>query len=131
MALSQVLSAFCISFSATTGLKIDFNCQDNLPTVSNAYAATIYRMIQEGLANAVKHANASAAWVNLDVVEKEITISLEDNGQGFNVDTAPAGMGLVSIKERFQLLNGSFEIESSVTRGTRLSGSLPILDEHL
>jgi signal transduction histidine kinase len=99
--------------------------------VSNVYATTIYRLIQEGLANAVKHASASSAWVNLDASEKEITVSLEDNGQGYDVKTARAGMGLDGIRERFEMLNGSFEIESSPGKGTHLWGSLPVPDERM
>ena len=85
MALDKVLRAFCTSFTETTGMRIDFSSQEDIPTISNAYATAIYRMIQEGLVNAVKHANATSAWVNLDVLEDEISVSFEDNGSGFEV----------------------------------------------
>ena len=131
MALDKVLRAFCTSFTETTGMRIDFSSQEDIPTISNAYATAIYRMIQEGLVNAVKHANATSAWVNLDVLGDEISVSLEDNGSGFEVSTARTGMGLVGIKERFLVLNGNFEIESAIGKGTRLVGSLPIPDERM
>jgi signal transduction histidine kinase len=129
MALTKVLSAFCTSFAETNRLRIDFSCKEEIPTVSNVYATAIYRFIQEGLTNSVKHANATAAWVNLDATENEISVSLEDNGTGFDVRSIEAGMGLTGIRERFYYLNGIFEIESSKDRGTRLFGSLPINHE--
>jgi signal transduction histidine kinase len=60
-------------------------------------------------------------------VDGEVSISLEDDGQGFDASHRPGyGIGLDGLRERFLDLGGSLDIESAVGRGTRLYGSLPI-----
>jgi PAS domain S-box-containing protein len=122
--LSKVLSAHCSSFARSTGIKIDFSCPDDFPVLSNVYEATLYRFVQEGLANAAKHSQTRSVWINLDVSDDEINISLEDDGLGFDPDKLIMGLGLRGIQERFLMLKGSFDIESAPGKGTKLFGSL-------
>jgi signal transduction histidine kinase len=107
-------------------LEIDLSYQDNLPDLVDHQAITVYRFVQEGLTNIVKHARATSAWINLDYSDGELNISIEDDGCGFSVQTMKEGVGLRGLRERFLMLNGNFEIETSPNKGTRLSGSIPI-----
>ena len=125
MPLSSVLAAFCSSFEEANGVQVDFNSQEELPQLPDSHARVIYRFVQEGLTNVAKHAGATAAWVNLDYAEGEISVSLEDNGHGFDPNSVIEGIGLHGIRERFSLLNGMIEIESSLGKGARLSGTIP------
>lgn len=126
VSLSKVLDALCSSIKDTYKLEIDLSYQDNLPDLVDHQAITVYRFVQEGLTNIVKHARATSAWINLDYSDGELNISIEDDGCGFSVQTMKEGVGLRGLRERFLMLNGNFEIETSPNKGTRLSGSIPI-----
>jgi PAS domain S-box-containing protein len=123
----KVLEGLCSSMSLFTGLRVVFSSQEQLPPMSNTQAITLYRLVQEGINNVLKHAKAASVWINLDYVDGEVSISLEDDGQGFDIGRRSSyGIGLDGLRERFLDLGGNFDIESAVGRGTRLYGSLPI-----
>ncbi len=126
MPLEEVLAAFCSSFAQSTGLKIEFSAQEGLPAMGEVEATAFYRFVQEGLANAAKHSGATSVWISVDCSDEAISISLEDNGRGFDVRETPFGMGLAGIRERILGLDGSFEIDSAPGKGTRLAASLPL-----
>jgi len=123
--LAQALESFCRTFAQQTGLHVDYN-SETLPPIPDLQATALYRLVQEGLNNAVKHARATSVWVNLDYSDGEVSLSVEDNGQGFNPKTIDRNMGLLGIRDRFLMLNGNFDIESAPGKGTRLFGSLPL-----
>jgi PAS domain S-box-containing protein len=130
--LSEVIESLCSSFALSTGLRVDFSSQEELPPIPDVQATALYRLVQEGLNNAVKHARAASVWVNLDYADGEISLSMEDDGHGFNPSQdAGQGMGLQGLRERFLMLNGSFDIESAPDKGTRLYGSLPLTNHTL
>jgi len=124
---AKVLEALCSSLALSTGLRAIFSSQEQLPPMSNAQATALYRLIQEGMNNAAKHAKATSVWVNLEYADGEINISFEDDGQGFDPrQKVEYGLGLNSLRERFLMLNGKFDVESAPNKGTRLYGSLPV-----
>jgi len=126
--LAKVLESLCASDALSTGLRIDFSSQRDFPLIPDVQATALYRFVQEGINNVVKHAKAKSVWINLDYLEGEVGISLEDDGQGFDLsDESGYGMGLQGIRERFLMLDGSFDIESASGKGTRLYGSLPFM----
>lgn len=84
-----------------------------------------FRIAQEGLTNVLRHARASAVRISLAQQDGEIALSLVDDGQGFPAGPA-AGLGLVGIRERAQLLGGRVEIESQPALGTRIRAWLPL-----
>ena len=93
---------------------------------------SVYRIIQEGLNNVVKHSNAAAGRIEIKKSVKHLTISVQDNGIGIS-RSAPTdngnnvgGFGLAGIAERVRLLGGSFAIDSQPTRGTTLTVRLEL-----
>ncbi len=124
--LRESLETLCSSFAQDTGLHVDLSCQEALPPIEEAQAVAIYRLVQEGLHNALKHARATRLWISLDFAEGEVAVSIEDDGQGFEPGQARNGMGLQGIRDRFLLLGGTFEVETAPGEGTRLYGSLPV-----
>ncbi len=127
MPFVKVLEELCSSISLSTGLRVVFSSPEQLPPMPNAQAITLYRLVQEGINNVLKYAKATSVWVNLEYVDGEVNISLEDDGQGFEINQRSSyGMGLDGLRERFLGLGGNFDIESAPGRGTRLYGSLPI-----
>jgi signal transduction histidine kinase len=125
------LESLCSSFGQYAGLHIDFSSDKDLPPIPNLQATALYRLVQEGLNNAIKYAKATSVWINLDYVDGEVSISIEDDGQGFDLRKVGEGLGLQGLQERFRLLNGDLEIESSPGVGTHLYGCLPLASHSL
>jgi signal transduction histidine kinase len=92
----------------------------------------LYRIVQESLNNIVKHADAATARVAILRADSRLTMSIEDDGRGFDYrhmvgDEHPArGFGLTGLGERVRILGGSFECDSAPGRGTRLKFEIPI-----
>ena len=126
--LAETLEDFCSSIALSTDLRIVFSCQDQLPLLSDVQATALYRLLQEGMNNAIKHAKATSVWVNLEYLDGEVSISLEDDGEGFDPEQRSSyGIGLQGLQDRFLALGGIFDVESARGKGTRLYGSLPIV----
>ena len=89
----------------------------------------LFRVVQEALQNAVKHSCARTISVQLDVGPSELSLSVVDDGVGFDVDSAWGhGLGLVSIRERLDAIGGSLEIHSRPGAGTRLDIRAELVD---
>lgn len=92
----------------------------------------LFRLVEEGLRNALRHANASEVKVVLLRAESELLISVHDNGDGFDAsalwDAARLlrGIGLASIRKRVEGAGGKFSIQSAKPGGTKVSGSWPL-----
>ena len=88
-----------------------------------------YRIAQEALNNAIKHARAKR--IQVQVVEDEGTLGVEirDDGVGFDPETVEKGLGLAGMRDRVVLLGGTFEVESQTGGGTRIYAVIPIHHE--
>jgi signal transduction histidine kinase len=91
--------------------------------------AAAYRVIQEALNNAARHANAVSCQVHLERVDGRLRIAIEDDGVGFDPDEvrsrARKGLGLIGIRERAMHLKGTVVFDSDPGRGTRVLVELP------
>jgi hypothetical protein len=92
-----------------------------------------YRIIQEGLTNAMKHSGASEVFINLVGRGSSIFIGVEDNGTGFNLDEVMRSvrgnrraLGLLIMEERAVQLGGRFSVEPGLGQGTHLSAEIPV-----
>ena len=113
MPLAKALASLCSSFAQRSSMEVHFSTDPDLPPVPNIQATALYRLVQEGLTNTVKHARAASVWVSLDYADGEICLSVEDNGEGFDPKDVSDGMGLQGIRDRFMILNGNLNIESA------------------
>jgi signal transduction histidine kinase len=90
----------------------------------------VYRIVQEGLTNVLRHAKASTCRIHLARTPHGVTATIEDDGVGFDPNLrnteAGGGLGLVGIRQRVARLNGTVRIESSPGRGTLLTADIPI-----
>jgi signal transduction histidine kinase len=87
----------------------------------------MYRIVQEALRNIVKHSHAQRASVRLEQQGAQLTLNIADSGVGFTPGPLErSGLGLVSIRERVNLLGGQMVIRSAPGRGTRLGVRVPI-----
>lgn len=100
-----------------------FGVPDDLP---DAVKFTLYRVLQEILHNTIKHASAKTISVNLTGTDDGINLIVEDDGVGFDTTLAQAGLGLKNIHSRVKLLNGYFDVDSSLNRGTIYNITIPI-----
>jgi signal transduction histidine kinase len=96
----------------------------------------IFYIAEEAVNNARKHAHAANIWVRLKTVEKELALlEVEDNGVGFNVGAVDAfydqrgSLGMVNMRERAELINGVFRIDSAEGHGTRIRILIPLSEE--
>ncbi len=87
----------------------------------------LYRIAQEALANAVKHADATGIQVTLQQTTQEVHLTVQDDGKGFEVASLPAErFGLTGLNERVRLLQGALDILSSPDQGTTVKVSIPL-----
>jgi signal transduction histidine kinase len=89
-----------------------------------AVESLLYFVAREALENVVRHASASRALVRLVSLESTVRLSVEDDGTGFSLDD-PRGLGLHGIEERVAVSGGTFTIESSPGRGTKVTAEVP------
>ena len=94
---------------------------------------SLYRIIQEALTNAVRHANASLVDVILERQDKMIVVIVEDNGSGFDTDSIQRSghLGLLGMEERAQMLLGELHIESKLGEGTTILVEIPYVHERI
>jgi signal transduction histidine kinase len=110
----------------TSGLRIDLRVE-LASRLDGSVESSLYRLVQEGLNNAIKHARASA--VTVEVLEEHgwVAVRVSDDGRGFRVDDPHAGFGLVGMRERAELVGGTLDIESLPGAGTTIRARLPAL----
>lgn len=93
---------------------------------------TLFRLVQEGLTNIVRHAAATRVEITLEKEVRQgqngLRLIIMDNGKGFEPEKIrPKALGLLGMRERVLMLNGRFEIDSTPGKGTRLSAVIPIV----
>ena len=86
----------------------------------------VYRIIQELLNNALKHAQASEIDVQINRMDGQLFIVVEDNGRGFDVSNAQQGLGLGNLQSRVNVLRGEMEIDSDLDKGTSITVHIPL-----
>ncbi|MCB0187000.1 MAG: sensor histidine kinase, partial [Caldilineaceae bacterium] len=98
------------------------NDPQGLGALPTAVEETLYRIAQEALNNALKHANATAVTVALSASASGITLQIHDDGVGFDpaVAAASGGLGLTSMRERIQQHHGAFTVHSTANTGTTI-----------
>jgi signal transduction histidine kinase len=127
--LEAALRDLCSSIKKYSSFSIDFRyIREHEHKLNFEISIAVFRIIQEGLNNIIKHAGAEN--VNLHVLDKEteIYVILEDNGQGFTEKDVlnSTGFGLRNIRERAKLLNGTAEIQGVPGQGTFIEIHIPI-----
>jgi signal transduction histidine kinase len=90
--------------------------------------ATIYRVVQEALTNAVKHASARRIDVEVREADDAVDIVVRDDGQGFDAATAACseGFGLLGMRKRIALVGGTLAVVSSPGEGTEVRARVPV-----
>src|SRR4051812_22758371 len=123
--LVRALGSLCTELSRA-GVAIAFT-HENVPSaLPPDVMLCLFRVAQEGLQNALKHSRATALGVDISGTSTGLTVTIFDNGVGFDVDAAwGTGIGLRSMFERLQAAGGSLNITSRPGEGTQLVATLP------
>lgn len=117
--LVQAIFYFCNNIRKTSGLPVSFqHIGLPVPRFIVDFEILIYRTVQEIIQNIIKHAEAGKALVQIQYDGEYLSITIEDNGKGFDRSKAHEGMGLRSIKNRLQLFHSQLDIKSVVGVGT-------------
>jgi signal transduction histidine kinase len=133
LGLLATLSWFLRRFQTIySKIQVEQEIQVEEDDISHPLKVVVFRVTQEALNNIAKHSEGSLARLSLRKKNHKIELTVEDNGQGFNIEKALAlestkrGLGLSSMKERVEFSGGSFQIESTEGRGTTIRVSWPI-----
>ncbi|NKE06810.1 sensor histidine kinase [Mesobacillus selenatarsenatis] len=91
------------------------------------YEVALFRMVQESVQNALKHANAHLIQVKLEIKKDNVMVVIKDDGNGFDInDRKPESFGILGIKERVELLEGELAIHSKISAGTLVIIQIPL-----
>jgi signal transduction histidine kinase len=128
LGLSTALKSLCREVSERSGAVIGFVANDVPRNLPRDVSLSIFRLVQEALHNSVKHSRGNQFCVRLRGEAGALRLEVCDHGVGFDVSGAArkVGLGLVSMQERVQLLDGTFEIESEPNAGTRIRAWIPL-----
>jgi signal transduction histidine kinase len=124
--LGELARNLASEFTAVTGIPVEVTAEQEAVTLDAAQVGEVFRILQESLANVMKHSGATAARVALRDGGGVLNITVEDNGRGFDPEGARMGHGLNNIRERAARLGGEAAITSSEGAGTKVALSIPV-----
>ncbi|WP_062109085.1 sensor histidine kinase [Bacillus niameyensis] len=124
------LKSFIEEFEKTHGISVIHDLPSDQNRFNPDIETVLYRICQESLTNVAKYSQANSVYVCLHDYEQEILLTVYDDGQGFYVDKSVQdsqrkGIGLFSMKERAEGLEGSFQISSKLNQGTTIKVRIP------
>lgn len=124
--LQRALEHLCDTIDKSTLVELNLNLYGDLANVDKVQALGIYRIIQELVNNALRHADPQNVYVHVTKGESEWIVLVEDDGHGFDTMAKPKGMGLSNVRSRAELLKGEVHIDSNEKSGTTVSVNIPL-----
>ena len=128
LGLADALETYCSEFSAQEGIKVGFQLRKMPGAIPKNVALCLYRVAQEALRNVARHSGAARASVTLAGAGDGITLTVEDQGRGFDPSMVEGkrGLGLISMKERVAAAGGFLTIKTRPKVGTRVEIRIPL-----
>jgi two-component system, NarL family, sensor histidine kinase UhpB len=132
LGLAEALGELCQRFREATGCSIKLDVRGMRGRLSAEVELVLYRVAQEALTNVAKHAKATLVTVDLERTEHDVSLSVKDNGTGFDrsrfspSDGVGLGLGLFGMEERATLLGGTLRIWSTPGQGTEVFAFVPL-----
>jgi len=125
--LADTLKWHAEQFTERTGIEVNVAAPRE-PIMAPRVRENLYRIVQEALHNVEKHAEARRVEIEMKLKGRHMILHIWDDGRGFdpNQDAETRGIGLLSMKERTELLRGSFRIQSAPGKGCAISVEVPI-----
>jgi two-component system sensor histidine kinase DegS len=131
LGLEPTLRGYVRQFSEKNKIEVNVAVMGIKGRLPRPVEVAVYRIVQEALNNVAKHAHATHAQVNLEQEGEDLTVTVEDDGSGFNVDElAERGdkskaLGIAAMRQRAEMLSGQIVLESLVGRGTKVTAMIP------
>ena len=127
LGLVPTLRKYSDAFKEQTGLDVSVTVTGTERRLESYLEVMIFRAVQELLGNSSRHSQATLIKVQIDLGNDLIRVSVDDNGRGFDSEILKqsSNLGLKLIRERAEMLGGSFEIDSVAGSGARISFSVP------
>ncbi len=128
LGLDRAIKSLCSEMNEAGKLEIATDFQEPLPVLNDDISLCIYRVVQESLQNIVKHADAERVDVKMKVLGNELCLEVSDDGSGFDheAERHDGLLGLVSIDERVNYIDGNFELASEIGKGTVIKVRVPL-----
>ena len=123
--LASIAQSQVREFETVARMPVELSMNGDLQEVPVTVATGIYRILQEALANILKHSNASEVQVTLDINHGSLRLGVQDDGIGFDPSSGSLGYGLENMRQRAVELGGTFEISSSSEQGTCITVTAP------
>lgn len=128
--LSSAVATLCELAQETSGIFISSDLEQIDGRLSKEAKINCYRIIQECLNNAMKHAEATAIRVSSNTMPGKVELIVQDNGKGFDKNmlerTSLRSFGLINMEERIKMLRGKLELETAANKGAKLTFSIPV-----
>jgi PAS domain S-box-containing protein len=128
LGLASAANSFCKELSEQTRVEIQFNHSGIPRTLSKEVSLCLFRVLQEALQNAVKYSGVRSFTVDLHGTTESIELTVLDMGMGFEEQDAFTrhGLGLISMRERLQLVHGELSVKSKPGAGTTIRARVPL-----
>ncbi len=124
--LSEAVERVCEDVSSATGIDITRTIDTGTVRLDPSIEIAAYRVVQEALTNAVKHAHATAIDVRLRLERERLILDIIDNGRGMpDPEDVGSGLGLAGMRQRVLVLGGEFRITSGPVSGTTIRATIP------
>ena len=123
--LEATLDWYLPTVERQTGIAISYEKSGDAFPLSGGAAVHVYRIIQEALNNITRHSGSKQAWVRLRFLAQSLDVEIEDHGTGFAGAQVRQGIGLVAMRERAQLVNGTIEFLHPASSGTLVRLRVP------
>lgn len=125
MGLQVAIQAHVQEYEQTTGIAVEYRCNDPERSLPRDVEEVLYRTCQEGLTNVARHARATQAILTLSIRREHVLLQIIDNGSGFAKNVS-YGLGLIGMEERSKLLGGRFWICNDKDGGASVNMLLPL-----
>ena len=130
LGLIPALRSLMKNFMKETGIRVSLTAFEEVEKLSIAKRTVLYRVAQEALNNVARHAQATKVEVSIQRLPKALLLQIKDNGQSFDVERAlqpgkNKRLGLIGMRERLEMVNGQFAIESAPGKGTTIQAQIP------
>ncbi|WP_019123242.1 sensor histidine kinase [Brevibacillus massiliensis] len=127
LGLIPTLQKYVQTFEERTGTTAELVVFGREQDIDDAFKTPLFRLVQECLNNVAKHAKAKVVHVKLELQHDNVSLVVKDNGVGFDViERRNKSFGLMGMKERVQLLNGTMEVASAPLKGTKVMFQIPL-----
>jgi len=131
LGLVPALRAYLKGFEDRSGLQVITSFFGGERRLKPSLEVAVFRLIQEATNNAEKHAEAKKVWVKVEIQPEWVRSVVKDDGKGFDLDEVlesedTSRFGLVSMRERVELLDGEMEVDTEPGRGTRIDITIPL-----